>query len=237
MDARCVRYLIGELDWKPAPAPGKIQRFLPTSVSRFFIRQQREDHRREAASILGKLGPLSKPAIPALRNLAHYSANNQTSSELSAQGEATGALVLLGDESLDSCIDKLLDPKNQDWKSAWWAIVALRTNAASAVPRIGQAFHASNDQKFRGRIAFPLRFIRSYPELSVPILRSLLSHEDKSVRFQAIAGLLNFGVDAEPALPDLTNLLQTDPSNRQILTLAITQIESASPEAKRSEPK
>jgi HEAT repeat protein len=183
------------------------------------------------------LGSLSKPAIPSLRKLAHNSKNSSTSKNQWAQGEAAAALILLGAESLDSCIDKLLDPKNHDWKSAWWAIVALRTNAASAVPRLAQAFHASNDQEFRGRIAFPLRFIRSYPELSVPILKSLLGHEDKSVRFQAIAGLANFGEEAKTALPELRDLLQSDPSHREILTHTITRIESASRETKRSELK
>lgn len=225
MDARCVRYLIRELDWQPQAAPGKIPSILPGFLGRFFHRQVRADHRARAASILGKLKPLSKPAIPALRKLAHSPVNRTSSRDLWARGEAWAALISLGDESLDSCIDQLLDSKNLDWKVAGWTTVCLNTNAAPAVPRLVQAFHASNDQEFRGRIAFPLRSIRSYPELSVPVLKSLLNHADKSVRFQAIVGLGNFGAKARPALPDLIVLLQSDPSHREILTNVLIQID------------
>ena len=237
MDARCVRYLIRELDWKPKPAPGKLQSFLPDFLARFFFPEGRPDHRAQALHILGKLGSLSKPAIPSLRKLAHDPVNSSGSNDWWVQGAAMATLILLGDESLDSCIDQLLDPKNHDWKVAWWTTVCLRTNAASAVPRLAQTFHASNDQEFRGRIAFPLRVIHSNPELSVPILKSLLSHEDKSVRYQAIVGLKSFGAEAKSALPELTALLQSDPSHRDVLTNAIAEINPASREVKPSEPK
>ncbi len=241
MDTRSVRYLVRELDWKPTPAPGKFQskfqRFLPDLLARFFFPEGRPDHRAQALGILGKLGPLSKPAIPSLRKLAHDPVNSPGWKDSSLHGAAMATLILLGDESLDSCIGRLLDPKNHDWNVAWWATVCLRTNAAAAVPRLAQAFDSLNDQELRGRIAFPLRFIQSYPELSVPILKSLLGHEDKSVRFQAITGLANFGADAKSALPELRGLLQSDPSHREILTHAISRIESVSRAVKPSEPK
>ncbi len=237
MDARCVRYLIRELNWKPRPYLGKLRSFLPGFLDRFFFPEGHPDRRAEAASILGKLGPLAKPAIPSLRKLAHDPVDRTGRNDWWVKGAAMATLILLGDESLDSCIDQLLDPKNHDWKFASWTTLHLGTDAASAVPRLAQAFHASNDQEFRGRIAFPLRVIHSNPELSVPILKSLLSHEDKSVRFHAIIGLAVFGAEAKSALPELTALLQSDPSNRDVLTNAIAEISPASPQSKRSAPK
>jgi HEAT repeat protein len=134
-------------------------------------------------------------------------------------------LVLLKADSLDSCIDKVLDPKNPDWKVYALVTAHLHTNAAVAVPRLVHAFETMDDE-IKGRIALPLREIRSRPDLSVPVLTALLAHTNDETRFHAAAGLSSFGAAAKPAWNDLVALL-SDKSNqvRLFTTNSLRQID------------
>ena len=79
---------------------------------------------------------------------------------------ATAALISLGSESLDSCVDRILDPNNRNWEASASAMLYLGTNAARVIPRLARAFEVLDDEELKGRIAFPLRFIRSEPQLN-----------------------------------------------------------------------
>jgi len=122
-------------------------------------------------------------------------------------------------------MDKLLDPKNPDWMVYALVTAHLRTNAAVAVPRLVHAFETMDDE-IKGRIALPLREIRSHPDLSVPVLTALLAHTNDETRFHAAAGLGSFGAAAKPAWNDLVALL-ADKSNqvRFFTTNSLRQID------------
>lgn len=224
MDSRCVRFLIREVNRQPKAARGTTQSVLLNFQDLPFSPGEHEDHRREAALILGELGPLARPAIPSLRKLAHPSKRSNSRDEW-LEGNAKAALIKLGDESLASYTERFLDPKNLDWRRDWEAIQLFRTNAGLSIPRLAKLFNSSQDPEFRGRFCFPLSFNHSNPELTIPILRSLLDHDERFIRNRAAWALGGFGSDARSALPELIALLQRDPRSRGMISNVMIQID------------
>lgn len=223
MDDRCVRYLIRELDWSPPIIRAKLNKLLSPIFHRSVFPEDRPDCRAAAATVLARLGSRAKPAVPALRACA--APRGKSSRDTFARSTAVAALVLLEADSLDSCMDKLVDPKNPDWLVYALATLYLHTNAAVAVPRLVHAFETMDDD-IKGRIAMPLRFIRSHPDLSVPVLTALLAHTNDETRFQAAAGLGGFGAVAKPAWNDLVALLSDNKKHvRSITTNSLRQID------------
>ncbi|MEO7678772.1 MAG: HEAT repeat domain-containing protein [Verrucomicrobiota bacterium] len=187
------------------------------------------------ALILSDLGPLAKPAITSLRKLAHPIPGDEW-----LVGEATAALIKLGDESLGSHTERFLNPKNVNWMRDWEAIQSFHTNAGLSVPRLAKLFNSSQDPEFRKRFCLPLSFNHSNPELTIPILRSLLDHEERLIRNRAAWALGNFGDNAKSALPDLFVLLQRDHTSRGMISNAMLQIDPAvfsKPEFNRPAPR
>ncbi len=223
MDDRCVRYLIRELDWSPPIIRAKLDKRLSPIFHRSVFPGGRRDCRAAAATVLARLGSRAKPAVPALRACA--ATRGKSSGDRFARSTAVVTLVLLEADSLDSCIDKLLDPKNPDWLVYALATMQLHTNAAVAVPRLVHAFETMDDE-IKGRIARPLWGIRSHPDLSVPVLAALLAHTNAETRSHAAAGLGSFGAAAKPAWNDLVVLL-SDKSNqvRLFTTNSLRQID------------
>jgi hypothetical protein len=224
MDDRCVRYLIRELDWSPPIIRTKLNSLLSPIFHRSVFPTDRRDCRAAAATVLARLGSRAQPAIPALRACA-ATPRGKSAGDTFARSTAVVALVLLGADSVDSCMDKLLDPKNPYWMVYALVTAHLRTNAAVAVPRLVHAFETMDDE-IKGRIALPLREIRSHPDLSVPVLTALLAHTNDETRFHAAAGLGSFGAAAKPAWNDLVALL-SDKSNqaRFFTTNSLRQID------------
>jgi hypothetical protein len=225
-----VRYLIGRLEWHPPTLQIKLNRLLSPIFKRSIFSEDRPDYRDASASTLGRIGVRAQSAVPALRKCVEQSkAYQKSNGETWVQNAAIAALIQLEAETLDSCIDKILDKQNTNWNAYAMATLYLGTNAAAGVPRLVNAFSASDNEDIRGRIAIPLRFIRSNPELSVPVLKTLLGHKNDSVRFQAAFGLHNFGPAAMPAWNDLTNLLSD--SNKQVREAARLTLKQIDPEA------
>ena len=136
MDHRSVRYLIQELNWKPSPVAKLPQNNSPTFLAQYFSSQKLPDRRATVASVLGKLGSKSKPAIPALRKLVADAQYDSSQWGVGVLASATAALISLGSESLDSCVDRILDPNNRNYfppaRSASMSDAAF-CNAAFAV--------------------------------------------------------------------------------------------------------
>jgi len=213
MDETCVPYLTTKLKWSPPTARIAINKITRSFFGRsLFSEEIQPDCREAAAMVLCKMGMRATNAIPALRQIvAMRGAYQKENYETAVQGAAIAALIQMKDQTLDSCVDKILEKQNTNWSAYAMATLYLHTNEAPVVPRLVNAFATTDDEEIQGRIAIPLRFIRSNPELSVPVLRKLLDHKTESVRFQATFGLFNFGAAAKPAWNDLTNHL-TDSS-------------------------
>ena len=226
MDDECVQYLIQKLEWSPPTIRIALNKFLARIFHRsIFSEEIPDDLRSAAADALGRIGIRAQVAIQPLREaVARGNISDQHS--LFASSAAVAALIRLGADNLDGCVDKIVDAQNTNWKIHAYATLFLSTNASSAVPRLVKAFEASHDENFRGRIAIPLRFIRSEPELSVPVLAALTKHSDRSVRFNAVAGIEQFDGDGKLAWKELSALLndQTD-SIRKMTTNAMRKID------------
>jgi hypothetical protein len=185
--------------------------------------EARPDYRAAAALTLSKLGSRAQPAIPALRTNASVSGSNYGS--WAAQRTAIAALVLLGADSLDTWVDQLLSPTNENWQ--FYADLAglLNTNAAPIVPRLAHTFETTADDVLKSRITGSLRFIRSNPALCVPIFRAALTNDDEGMIYNALVGLENFGPEAKPAWDDLLPFLSDDRGYQRIVTNALKQID------------
>jgi hypothetical protein len=228
MDEKCVPYLISKLQWSPPTARIAINKVLRSTFGRsLFSEQPSPDHREATASVLCIMGKRATNAIPALRQIVAVRGTHQDAHyETAVHGAAIAALIQMEGQTLDSCVNKILDKQNTNWNASALAMMYLHTSAAPAVPRLARAFATTDDEEIRGRIAMPLRFIRSNPELSVPVLGALLDHKTDEVRFQATFGLFNFGAAAKPAWNDLTNRLSDSNDRvREATRMTLKQID------------
>jgi len=223
MDERCVRWLIHELEWSPTSFQTKLDAFMFRILRQPVAPERRPDHRAAAAFTLSKLGSKAQPAVPALR----FNASVSGSRDWEAQSMAIAALILLKTDSLDTWADQLLSPKNTSFQPYVLAAGVLQTNAASVVPRLVRAYHATADEAIKWRITMALRFIRSNPALSVPVLRASLTNDNSQMKFTALFGLLNFGPESKPAWDDVVALLSdTNKSVRSIATNTLRRIDA-----------
>lgn len=227
MDDRCVAFLVRQLEWKPSILKPKLNRILASVIHREPF-EDSPDRRFQAAGALAQLGSRARPAIPILNELSQ---STNTPRAKFIRSAATAALIRLGSKSLDACMDKLLDPNNSDWEVYALSTWPLGTNAAATIPRLVHTFEATTNDEVRGRIAFPLRFIQSQPELCVPVLKVLLGHTNGSVRYNAAVGLGKFGAPAKSAWSDLAAHL-TD-NNSAVREAATNALERIDPEAAR----
>jgi HEAT repeat protein len=226
MDENCVPYLIAQLKWSPPTAKIAINRILKPIFRRALFSEDIDpDCRDIAATVLGKLGAKAQTAIEPLRYRATHGSLTDNH-DLFARSAAVAALVLLGADTLDGCVDKIIDANNTNWSVYAYSILYLTTNAAPAVPRLVKAFESSDNKEYKGRFAIPLRFVRCEPELVVPIFKVLLGYKSELVKFDALVGLQNLGANSKPAWAELTALL-TDQSDsiRQMTTNALKRID------------
>jgi len=223
MNGQAVAYLIRHLEWHPPTIRMLINKICDPFFKRNILDEEQPDYRARAAETLGKMGDRAMQAIPALRINAARIGTNQ--SDLYVQSAAIGALLLLKADSPDALIDHILDSKNTNWIPYATATLYVNTSMAESVPRLAEAYKSLTDESIKGRIATPLRFIRSNPELSVPVLTELLTHNDPSVQFNAAIGLSNFGPAATSAIPTLTDLLlHTNKHTREAAKIALDRI-------------
>jgi hypothetical protein len=205
MDDRCVAFLVQQLDWKPSFLVAKLN-YLISHIADVEPFHDRPDYRALAATALGLLGSRATNAIPALERMAH-SYIGHAESGTGARGAAIAALIRLRHESVDACIDKLIDYGSRTYYDYTAAFYYLGTNAAPVVPLLVRAMEATTDEGTKCLIARALADVHSQPELSVPALASLLTHTNQRFHSLAVRCLEPFGSAARPAWDGLASCL------------------------------
>lgn len=83
-----------------------------------------------------------------------------------------------------------------------WALEAIGPAAQEAVPSLVRLAKQGEFRELKP-IANALGKIHSFPEIAVPLLASLLQHEDVFIRSNAAMSLAEFGPQAKSAVPQL----------------------------------
>jgi HEAT repeat protein len=195
MDEECVRWLAGELEWKP----NRIRDSTASVVNRFFgdtmSRTTPGDRRIAAAVVLGNLGERALPAVPALRKVAQTNVRLQS---LWVRAAATTALIRLGHEPIGTYLTALDDTSNTvRWRETVYALEGLGTNAAPAVPVLAAMLVSNNLLTVRFDAVRFLGAVGIDPDLSVPALINAI--EEPRIRRSALISLSRFGVAASNA--------------------------------------
>ena len=202
MDARCVRSLAYELDWKPS----QLSKLLNATVGRLVDAcfGDREDNRYCAALALARLGPRATSAIPALERCVRRAAEPRAEV---ARGAALAALIQLRHDPLPPLVAKLSDPSDPEWTVHALAAKELGPQAAAAAPVLARVLASTNNFAIRGHAAWALASVQGPPEVSVPALRSVVGDRSEWIRRSAALGLGLLGPAAKPAWADLVPLL------------------------------
>jgi hypothetical protein len=226
MDARCVRFLTYELDWRPS----QLSKLLNATVGRLVDAcfGDREDNRYCAALALARLGPRAASAIPALERCARQAAEPR--SEV-ARGAALAAWLQLTQDPLTNLLARLSDPSDPDWTVYALAAKELGPRAVATAPVLAQVLASTNNFAIRGHAAWALASVQAPPEVTLPALRAVLGDRSEWIRRSAVSGLGQLGRAAKPAWLDILPLLN-DPELgvRLWTTNAVRQID---PEAAR----
>jgi HEAT repeat protein len=196
------------------------------------LNEQNEPYAISALALaLGKIGP---NAVPALREL--LKGNNVT-----IQGEAAGALKLMGADAKDAVpelIDVVKKRKDATDIAGLQAIDALGKigpNAKDAVPELTEALKDKTAHSpFRLRAAMALGNMGPAAKDAVPALVDALNAETAKygpLRFHAATALGQIGPDAEKAVLPLLDLLN-DKNAGPARLLAIDALGKIGPGAK-----
>ena len=198
MDDRCIPVLIHKLSWKPSP----ILRHLGLRWFDFALDLEPQDQRAQAILVLARFGPRASNAVPSLSRLNQLSySEDETGSPL--RGAAIAALIMIRHDSAEACARKSLElsePKKDDYQ---FAILSLGTNAVSCVSTFIIAIETATNEDVKCQAALSLGYIHSSPELSLPILVSMLSETNVQSRRSAAYALSLFREAAKPAWNDL----------------------------------
>jgi HEAT repeat protein len=223
MDEQAVRWLAGQLNWRPSGVRATVNRLVARVISAKLF-DDPPDRRETAAMGLGRLGPRARSAVPALEAVWRRTAELRAGS---ARAASLGALIRIRGGRLDPYLEKLRDPAAADWQIHAWAMGHLGTNAAPSVPFLVQALAKPAHEGIVLAAVWALAGIHSQPELTVPALAVQVGHSSPDVRRNAIRGLAAFGPAAKPAWAALTLRLQSpEPWLRVAITNALKQIDA-----------
>jgi HEAT repeat protein len=177
--------------------------------------------RRNAADVLGLMGPRASAAVPTLVTML---ADRQASVAMSA----AQALVRIDPAKASPAVPVLVRLfADKDEKIASVATLVLADfgpQAHASIPDLLTALK-SKDQKVVRRAAFVLGRIRLAPDKVVPTLRQALAGPAKS-RPEVARALGRLGEGAKEAIPDLLMLLK-QPEMRPSAALALMRIDPA----------
>jgi HEAT repeat protein len=223
MDERAVRWLAGQLDWRPSRLKATLNNLVARVISAKFFNDA-PDRREVGAMGLVRLGPRAVSAICALEAVMQDTAEPRANS---ARAAALGALIRIRGEPLEPHLERLRDPSAPDWQMYARVMLHLGTNAAPAVPYLVNALEKPVHEEIVLTAVHALAAIHSRPHLTVPALARQLDNTNTLVRRTAIRGLSFFGAGAKPAWPALTPRLQ-DPHVmvRIAATNALRQIDA-----------
>jgi hypothetical protein len=176
------------------------------------------------------LGPIAKPAVPALVDLLNKGNDSDCAAVALTQVDPQFAVIAL----TDALTNKLIAPRI----AAADALFYVRSNADIAVPNLIQCLKykpASQDLPqdvimLKGFTADMLGVIHARSDITVPALIEALDDKEPQVRFESLRALGKFGpaaVAAVPALQQATN----DPELgiREVATFSLKQIQLPAP--------
>jgi hypothetical protein len=226
IDERCVPALIDELSWKPSPLLRSAEKFSRNWTHNRLAIHEPPNRRVQAALVLGWLGPRASNAIPALELLSRET-NADSEMSVSERGAAIAALILIRRDPMEPCARKsldILDLMHSDDNR--YAIIALGTNAAPCVPTFIDVINSKTNTLVKLSAIKSLAAIHSQPELSVPILTSMLRETNELYRYNAARALSSFAGSAKPAWSNLVVCLSdSDPVVREAATNALWNID------------
>lgn len=215
MDGSHVRWLRGQLGWRPSWWRGRVARLF----GRFGIPvggQTPDDYREQAATALGRLGERATSAIPDLR------ATSVTEVEPRAQQArlaARAALVNLGVEPLGPVLARARSPGHPDWYAAADVLARLEGQRRQAGTIFSEIMHGAHAPGVRCR-AIQLYRISQPPvaEAVSNLSRALL---DRATRDEALAQLGMMGGLAASATQAVAEVLaDANPTTRRLATNA-----------------
>ncbi len=158
----------------------------------------KEVRQRQALAIFQILGPLAKPAIPALLGLL---------AQTEMDGVAAEALAAIGPEGVAALAGTLGSPNK--W-ARFLAVRALRKTGGASVPIAGPALLRSLKDpapEVRADAALSLSRLRFNPLATIPALLPNLGDTNAWVRTLTASALGSYGSDAAAAVPSLLKLL------------------------------
>jgi HEAT repeat protein len=175
------------------------------------------------------LGPIAKPAFPALVDMLNSGKNTDSAALALTQIDPQLAVVTLTDDLTNKFIGARI--------AAAGYLFEVRSNAdiALAVPNLVQCLKDESPDKSDSfdliiTAADTLRAIHARPDIAVPALVGMLTNTDWIIRIKGAQALGQFGnaaIFAVPALEQATN----DPERRVrvIAAFSLKQIQSPSP--------
>jgi HEAT repeat protein len=189
----------GLLLWSPAvpaqPAPGN-HKGKPTS---FWIQKLEDKNaaaRREAATVLGGIGPKAEAAVPALLRALD-------DDDTQVRQEAMTALGRIGPASREAIpvLLRALRDKDTDYRVlALQALGGIGPENEAVIPALVKAFREDGQERIRSAAMRALQAIGSKAGSAVPELASSLQRKDPPTRSAAIAVLGAIGPEAVPSL-------------------------------------
>lgn len=166
------------------------------------------------------LGPIAKPAIPALVDLLNQGNNPESAADALTEVDPQIAAIALTHALTNKSTDRRI--------AAAGSLVFVGTNADIAVSNLIQCLKSQPYEKCV--MEATLGEIHSRPDITVPALIEAYSDKDLQVRVESIRALGEFGKAAASAVPALKQM--TNDSNQAIrfeAAEALKQIQKASP--------
>jgi hypothetical protein len=198
-------FLIHHMTNRESTLKTNVLDFLRRKQSLIKILPYTNHHPRQAALAFDALGPIARPAAPALSNIL-------TNSELSK--EPTIALAAIGPDGWAVLHDRLI---NTNMATSWMKISAIWGLASHHIHQPGLVDFLINevtDPKTTsgGLSAWALGELGTDHAKAVPALIQALQSKDLGTRWGACYGLGKFGTNAAIAVPALQQCLE-DPDS------------------------
>ncbi len=181
--------------------PGEI--WNKVGSTNLYYKSQEAAKRRFNISIGFKiLGPIAKPAVPALIDLLNNGNNPESAAEALTKIDSQIAVIALTNALTNKSMDRRI--------AAAGSLIFVRSNADIAVPHLIQCLNYQPYEKCV--MEATLGEIHARPDIAVPALTEALNDKDLQVRVESVRALGEFGNAATSAVSALEQA--TNDSNR-----------------------
>lgn len=227
MDDRAVAWLSDHLFWHPSRLWSIAAKTLNHFGDFMADEQTGDDLRPQAAMALMRLEPRAKAAVPSLEKAVAVPAVRGR--DWTARTTALAALIMIRGDRLEPYLEQIKTAGIVQASCLVRAIGRQGTNAAFAVPLLVDLLTNTRPKASYSSVIAALGGIHSQPDLSVPALASFL--DQPAFRVEAILALSQFGLDARPALTNITACLND--TNVYTRVLATNTLKAIDAEAAR----